>query len=86
MDLRSLDKFWATVRRPTLDPRAPPEPPRAGPDLHSLPVPPELSLDVFLTFSYPSHVKHPGLRAFLEDCLPEMLSKLGVLAETSMKK
>ena len=40
---------------------------------------------VFFTFSYPSHVKHLVLRAFLEDCLPEMLSKLGVLAETSIK-
>ena len=40
----------------------------------------------FLTFSYPAHLKHLVLRAFLEDCLPEMLSKLGVLAETSMKK
>ena len=30
------------------------------------------------TFSYPSHVKHLVVRAFLEDCLPEMLSKLGV--------
>jgi hypothetical protein len=26
------------------------------------------------------------LRAFLEDCLPEMLSKLGVLAERGIKK
>ncbi len=39
-----------------------------------------------LTCSYPSHVKHLLLRALLEDCLPEMLSKLGVLVETSMKK
>ena len=31
-------------------PRAPPEPPRADPDLHSLPGPPELSLDVFVDF------------------------------------
>ncbi len=31
-------------------PRAPPEPPRADPDLHSLSVPPELSLDVFADF------------------------------------
>ena len=28
---------------------------------------------VFLTFSYPSHLKHLVLRAFLEDGLPEML-------------
>ena len=40
----------------------------------------------FLTFSYPSHLKHLVLRAFLEDGLPEMLSKLGVLAERGMKK
>ena len=37
-------------------------------------------------FSYPSHLKHLVLRAFLEDRLPEMLSKLGVLAERGMKK
>ena len=30
------------------------------------------------TFSYPSHLKHLVVRAFLEDGLPEMLSKLGV--------
>ena len=46
----------------------------------------ELSRDVFLTFSWMSHLKHLLLRAFLEDCLPEMLSKVGVLAERSMKK
>ena len=40
----------------------------------------------FLTFSYPSHLKHLVLRAFLEDCLLEMLSKVGVLAKRSMKK
>ncbi len=40
----------------------------------------------FFTFSYPSHLKHLVLRAFLEDCLPEMLSKLGVLAERGIKK
>ncbi len=40
----------------------------------------------FSTFSYPSHAKHLVLIVFLEDCLPEMLSKLGVLAETSMNK
>ncbi len=45
-----------------------------------------LQCNVFSTFSYPSRVKHQVFRAFLEDCLPEMLSKLGVLAETSMKK
>ena len=39
----------------------------------------------FSTFSYPSHLKHLVLRAFLEDCLPELFSKLTVLAETSMK-
>ena len=71
---------------PTLDPRAPPEPPRAGPDLHSLPLPLELSLDVFLTFSYPSQLKHLVLRAFLAGDLPNKLLKLGVLDERSMKK
>ena len=45
-----------------------------------------LRCNVFLTFSYLSHLKHLVLIVFLEDCLPEMLSKLGVLAETSMKK
>ncbi len=45
-----------------------------------------LRCNVFLTFSYPSHLKHTVLRAFLEDGLPEMLSKLGVLAETSLQK
>ena len=40
----------------------------------------------FFTFSYPSHLKHLFLRAFLEDGLSEMLSKLGVLAETSTNK
>ncbi len=62
------------------------EPPRADPDLHSLPVPPELSLDVFLTFSYPSQIKPLVLREFLAGNLPKKLSKLGVLAETSMNK
>ncbi len=45
-----------------------------------------LRCNVFLTFSYPSHLKHLVLRAFLEDGLPEMLSKLGVLAERGIKK
>ncbi len=40
----------------------------------------------FFYFSYPSHAKHLILRICLEDCLPEMLSKLGVLAERSIKK
>ena len=40
----------------------------------------------FSTFSYPSHLKHLLLRAFLEDGLPEMLSKVGVLAERGIKK
>ena len=39
----------------------------------------------FFTFSWTSHLKHLVLKAFLDDCLPEMLSKLSVLAETSMK-
>ena len=45
-----------------------------------------LRCNVFLTFSYPSHLKHLLLRAFLEDCLPERLSKVGVLAERGIKK
>ena len=45
-----------------------------------------LRCNVFGTFSYPSHLKHLVLRAFWEDCLPEMLSKLGVLAERGIKK
>ena len=45
-----------------------------------------LRCNVFYTFSYPSHLKHLFLRAFLEDGLPEMLSKLGVLAERGIKK
>ena len=43
-------------------------------------------MQYFLDVSYPSNLKHLVLRAFSEDCLPEMLSKLGVLAERSMKK
>ncbi len=45
-----------------------------------------LQCNVFLTFSYPSHLKHIVLRSFLEDGLPEMLSKLGVLAERGITK
>ena len=45
-----------------------------------------LRCNVFSTFSHPSHLKHLLLRAFLEDGLPEMLSKLGVLAERGIKK
>ncbi len=36
-------------------------------------------------FSWTSHLKHLVLRAFLEDCLPEMLSTLGVSAEVHEK-
>ena len=39
-----------------------------------------------LTFPWTFHLTHILLRAFLEDCLPEMLSKVGVLAERSMNK
>ncbi len=46
----------------------------------------ELSCDVFATFSWTSQLKHLRLRVFLEDVLPEMLSKVGDLAERSMKK
>ncbi len=45
-----------------------------------------LRCNIFLTFSYPSHLKHLVLIVFLEDGLPERLSKLGVLAERGMKK
>ena len=45
-----------------------------------------LLCDVFLTFSHPSHLKHLLLRVLLEDCLPERLSKVGVLAERGIKK
>ncbi len=45
-----------------------------------------LRCNVFLTFSYPSHLKHLLLRAFLESCFPEMLSKVGVLDRRGMKK
>jgi hypothetical protein len=45
-----------------------------------------LRCNVVLTFSAPSHLKHPFLIAFWEDGLPEMLSKVGVLAERSLKK
>ncbi len=43
-------------------------------------------MQCFSTFSYPSHLKHLLLRAFLEDGLPERLSKVGVLAERGIKK
>ncbi len=43
-------------------------------------------LYVFLTFSYPSHLKHLVLEVFLEDGPPEMLSKLSVLAERGIKQ
>ena len=45
-----------------------------------------LQCNVFFTLSYPSRLKHLVLIVFLEDCLPEMLSKLGVRAEMGMKK
>ena len=45
-----------------------------------------LRCNVFYICSYPSHLKHLFLRAFLEDCLPERLSKVGVLAERGIKK
>ena len=41
---------------------------------------------ILLLFHTPSHLKHLVLRVFLEDCLPEILSKLGVLAERGIKK
>ncbi len=45
-----------------------------------------LRCNVFLTFSYPSHLKHLLLRVFLEDGLPKSLSKVGGLAERGIKK
>ncbi len=41
---------------------------------------------VCFTFSYPSHAKHTVFIYFFKDCLPEMLSKLCVLAERGIKK
>jgi hypothetical protein len=46
----------------------------------------ELSRDVFLTFWYPSQLKHLLLTAFLAGNLPKKLSKVGVLDERGMKK
>ena len=43
-------------------------------------------LFIYYFFSYPSNLTHLVLRAFLEDGLPEMLSKLGVLVERGIKK
>ena len=40
----------------------------------------------FFYFLIPLPLKHLVLRVFLEDGLPEMLSKLGVLAERGIKK
>ncbi len=45
-----------------------------------------LRCNVFYTFSHPSHLKHLFVIACLEDGLPEMLSKLGGLAERGIKK
>ena len=41
---------------------------------------------MFLTFWYPSQLKHLVLRAFLAGNLPKKLSKVGVLDERGMKK
>ena len=40
----------------------------------------------FLTFSWTSQLKHLLLRVCLEDCLPELLSEVGILGGRSMKK
>ncbi len=40
----------------------------------------------FIFVSYPSNLEHIFLIVFLEDGLPEMLSKLGVLAERGIKQ
>ncbi len=45
-----------------------------------------LRSNVFSTFSYPFHLTHLFLIVFLEDGLPERLSKVGVLAERGIKK
>ncbi len=45
-----------------------------------------LRRDFLFILSWNSNLKHILLRAFFEDCLPELLSKVGVLAERSMKK
>ena len=45
-----------------------------------------LTLYEFLTFSWTSKLKLLLVKAFLEDCLPEILSKVGVLAGRPMKK
>ena len=45
-----------------------------------------LLCNVCLTFSYPSHLKHLLLRAFLAGNLPKKLSKVCVLDERGMKK
>ena len=67
-------------------PRAPPELPRADPDLLSLPMPPELSSNVFSTFVGTSQAKPYFLRAFLEGRRPKMVSEVGVLYGAVMKK
>ena len=56
-------------------PRAPPEPPRADSDLHSLPGPPELSRDVFFYFFMMSQLKPLVLRAFLAGHPPKKALK-----------
>ena len=48
---RERENLPSSSRGPPGPPKAPTETPRVGPDLHSLPEPPELSHDVFLTFS-----------------------------------
>ncbi len=58
---------------------------REGSEVYfSLPVPPELSLDVFFDFFIPLSAQNLVLRAFLAGNLPKKLSKLGVLDERGM--
>ena len=52
-----------------------PDPPRADPDLHSLPGPPELWRDVFSPFSGTSATESYFLRPFLEGHCPTSTSK-----------
>ena len=75
--ISSLPELFQSTSRPSQSSprtlRAPPEPPRADPDLHSLLVPPELSHDVFSTLLGTSHAKPYVLRAFLEGTSPDLV-------------
>ena len=75
--------------------KAPPDPPKAlprasrtDPDVHSLRLPPELSLDVFFYYFFlgQPHAKPHFLRAFLEGICPKIVSKVCVLDGAVMNK